>query len=87
MKSLKTSSIITGMVLATGIGATSAAPTQLTNLQMDDVTGGHYCYNYCWRCQSSSVTTTSTSTGYHNSSSSSTEIWSGPGFSKNYSSS
>lgn len=83
----------TGIVLATGTGATNAAPMQLTNLQMDHVTGGHYGYNYCWRCQSSSVSTTSTSTEHHNSSSSSIGIWSGPGpgsrpgFSRNYRSS
>ena len=49
MKTLKITSIVTGIVLAAGMGVTNAAPIQLSGAQMDDVTGGGYCF----RCDGS----------------------------------
>ena len=82
MKTLRIASIVTGIVLAAGMGVASAAPMQLTGAQMDDVTGGYYGY-YCHRCAGSSADASANATSYgrYNSSSAHTFTFSAPGVS------
>ena len=84
MKTFKIASIVTGIVLAAGMGVASAAPMQLTGTQMDDVTGGSHGYYsgyYCGRCAGSSAdaSASANSYGHYNSSSAHTYTFSAPG--------
>jgi len=83
MKIFKIASIVTGIVLAAGMGVASAAPMQLTGAQMDDVTGGYYGHYYCFRCSGSSADASAgaTSYGHYNSSDAHTYTFSAPGVS------
>ncbi len=84
MKTLKIASIVTGIVLAAGMGVASAEPMQLTGDQMDNVTGGSFYYPYyCFRCPGSSADASAgaTSYGQYNSSSAYTGTFTAPGVS------
>lgn len=83
MKTLKIASIVTGIVLAAGMGVASAEPMQLTGAQMDDVTGGYYGHYYCFRCPGSSADASAGALSYgnYNESSAHTSTFSAPGVS------
>lgn len=84
MKTLKIASIVTGIVLAAGMGVASAAPMQLTGAQMDDVTGGYGYGGYrCFVCPGSSADASANATSYgrYNSSEAHTYTFSAPGVS------
>jgi hypothetical protein len=87
MKTFKIASIVTGIILAAGMGIASAEPMELTGAQMDDVTGGHY--GYCYWCPGSSADASAYATSYgnYNDSSAHTGTFSAPGTSSASSSS
>jgi hypothetical protein len=79
MKTLKIASIVTGIVLAVGMGIASAEPMELTGSQMDDVTGGHY--GFCYWCPGSSADASAYASSYgsYSNSSAHTGTFSAPG--------
>ena len=83
MNTFKIASIVTGFVLAAGMGVASAEPMQLTGAQMDDVTGGYYGHYYCFRCSGSSANASANASAYgnYNSSDAHTYTFSAPGYS------
>ncbi len=82
MKTLKIASIVTGIVLAAGMGFASAEPMELTGTQMDDVTGGFYG-GYCFTCPGSMAQASANANafGWNNASYGHTSTFSAPGVS------